>query len=226
MILDVDGTLVDTNYHHALAWQRALLAHEHVVPAWRIHRHIGMGGDQIVAALVGDDVERAEGDAIREAEGEVYAELIGEVRPIDGARELIAELAEQSCRVVLASSAKREEVDHYLDLLGARDRVDEWTSSADVERTKPAPDLVQVALEKVEHEGSALMVGDSVWDVRAACAAELRTLAVLTGGFSAAELREAGAAEVVESVAELCSAGAGDGALELFLAHLRTPLDA
>ena len=218
-ILDIDGTLVDTNYHHAIAWHRALRGHGHPIALWRIHRHIGMGGDQIVAALAGDQVEESEGDAIRAAEGEAYAELIGEVEPMEGARGLIEDLRDDGHRVVLASSAKAEEVDHYLNLLDARDLVDAWTTSADVERTKPEPDLVHAALEKAGGEGPAVMIGDSVWDVKAASAAGVPTLAVLTGGFSAAELREAGAAEVVESIRELRSAGAGDSPLQLFLAH-------
>lgn len=202
-ILDVDGTLVDTNYHHALAWHRALRAHGHPAQMWRVHRHIGMGGDQIVAALAGEEAEKREGDAIRAAEGDAYAELIGEVEPMEGARELIAELRGDGVAVVLASSAKEEEIDHYLDLLDARELVDAWTSSADVAETKPAPDLVEVALAKAPAEGPRLLVGDSTWDVKAAGAAGVPTLAVLTGGFSAAELAEAGAAEVAESIDEL-----------------------
>jgi HAD superfamily hydrolase (TIGR01509 family) len=202
-ILDVDGTLVDTNYQHALAWHRALRSHDHKVPIWQVHRHIGMGGDQIVAALLDEQVEEEEGDSIREAEGRAYAELIDEVEPMDGARELIEELREDGAAVVLASSAKQDEVDHYLDLLDARELVDAWTTSADVEATKPAPDLVHAALDKAPGEGPRLLVGDSVWDVKAATAASVPTLAVLTGGFSAAELREAGAAAVVESIDEL-----------------------
>jgi HAD superfamily hydrolase (TIGR01509 family) len=201
-ILDIDGTLVDTNYHHALAWHRALHASGHRVQMWEVHRHIGMGGDKIVTALAGDEVEDSEGDAIRDAEGGAYAELIDEVEPMDGARELIEELKDDGCAVILASSAKQKEVDHYLDLLHARDLVDGWTSSADVEETKPAADLVQTALEKTG-DGPALMIGDSTWDVKAASAAEIPTLAVLTGGFSEAELREAGAVEVVESIGKL-----------------------
>lgn len=201
-ILDVDGTLVDTNYHHALAWHRALHAHGHRVQMWKVHRHIGMGGDKIVAALAGDEVEESEGDDIRAAEGEAYGELIGEVEAMEGARELIEELGSEGATVILASSAKQEEVDYYLDLLEARDLVDGWTTSADVEQTKPAADLVQVALEKAGG-GPALMIGDSTWDVKAAEAAEVPTVAVLTGGFSEAELRDAGAIEVVESIAKL-----------------------
>jgi HAD superfamily hydrolase (TIGR01549 family) len=202
-ILDVDGTLVDTNYHHALAWHRALRAHGHRVPIWKVHRHIGMGGDQILDALIGEQAAEADGDDIREAEAEAYKELIGEVEPMEGARELIEKLREEGNTVILASSAKQEEVDHYLDLLEARDLVDGWTTSADVEATKPEPDLILAALEKVDGDDPSVMVGDSVWDVKAARAAGVSTLAVLTGGFSEAELREAGAAQVVESIGEL-----------------------
>ena len=202
-ILDVDGTLVDTNYHHALAWHRALHCHGHRVQMWKVHRHIGMGGDQILDALLGEKAEAADGDAIRETEAEAYGELIGEVEPMEGARELIERLREDGATVILASSAKQEEVDHYLDLLDARQLVDGWTTSADVENTKPEPDLVHAALEKAGNDSPSVMVGDSVWDVKAANAAGLPTLAVLTGGFSEAELREAGASEVVESIAEL-----------------------
>lgn len=201
-ILDVDGTLVDTNYHHALAWHRALRAHGQQVQMWKVHRHIGMGGDQILDALIGTDAAAEQGDAIRETEAEAYGELIGEVEPMAGARELLERLRADEATVILASSAKQEEVDHYLDLLDARELVDGWTTSADVERTKPHPDLVHAALEKAG-EGPSVMVGDSVWDVKAAKAAGVPTLAVLTGGFSEAELREAGAEQVVESIDEL-----------------------
>ena len=201
-LLDVDGTLVDTNYHHAIAWHRALRAHGHTLQMGQVHRHLGMGGDQILDALIGAEAAAAEGDEIREAEAQAYGELIGEVEPMDGARELIEDLRREGSTVILASSAKQGEVDHYLDLLEARDLVDGWTTSADVESTKPDPDLVRAALEKAGR-GPAVMIGDSIWDVRAARAAGVPTLAVLTGGFSDAELREAGAAEVVESIGEL-----------------------
>jgi len=201
-ILDIDGTLVDTNYQHAIAWSRAFREHDLAPPLWRIHRHIGMGGDQLVAALAGDEAERSAGDAIRDAEARHYAELIDEVRVFDGARELIEELKRRGHVVVLASSAKQEEVEHYLDLLDARDLADEWTTSADVEATKPAPDLISAAMLKARRL-SAVMVGDTTWDVTAAMRAEVKTIGVLTGGFSEAELTAAGAVEVFESVDEL-----------------------
>jgi HAD superfamily hydrolase (TIGR01509 family) len=203
-ILDIDGTLVDTNYHHAIAWFRAFLAHDIVLPIWRIHRHIGMGGDQVVTALCGEDIERRLGDRVRHAEGEEYGRLIGEVRTMEGSRELIGTLKERGHVVVLASSAKEAEVDAYLDLLDARELADAWTSSGDVEATKPEPDLVQAALDRVGADAEdAVMVGDTPWDVEAARRAGVGTLAVVTGGFAEQELREAGAVEVFESVAEL-----------------------
>jgi HAD superfamily hydrolase (TIGR01549 family) len=201
-ILDVDGTLVDSNYQHTIAWYRALRQHGHVLPVWRIHRHIGMGGDQLVASLCGDEVEAQQGDDIRDAEKALYMALIDEVEPLAGARELIADLKRMGRRVVLASSAKPDEVEHYLDLLDARGLADAWTSSGDVEATKPEPDLVEAALERVGG-GAAVMVGDSTWDCKAAARAGLQTLAVLTGGFSEQELREAGAVEVFDSIEAL-----------------------
>jgi HAD superfamily hydrolase (TIGR01509 family) len=203
-ILDIDGTLVDTNYHHVISWARAFARHDITVPLWRVHRHIGMGGDQLVVALCGEEVEEQQGDSIREAESEFYMELIDEVRPMEGARELIEAIRDRGHRVVLASSAKEQEVDHYLDLLDARELAEAWTTSADVENTKPAPDLVHSALEKMGAEpGSAVMLGDTPWDVRSAGEAEVETITVITGGFSEQELREAGAVDVFESVAEL-----------------------
>jgi HAD superfamily hydrolase (TIGR01549 family) len=201
-ILDIDGTLVDTNYHHTVAWYRAFRQHDVILPLWRIHRHIGMGGDQLVAALAGDEVEEEKGDDIRSAEKALYLALIEEVEPMEGARRLIADLKDSGHTVVLASSAKEDEVDHYLDLLDARELADDWTTSADVEATKPKPDLVQAARDKAGG-GDAVMVGDTPWDVKAAGAADVETIAVLTGGFAEAELRDAGACAVFESIEEL-----------------------
>jgi HAD superfamily hydrolase (TIGR01509 family) len=201
-ILDIDGTLVDTNYHHAIAWFRAFRQHGEALPVWRIHRHIGMGGDQLVEALCGEEVEREKGDDIRAAEKALYMALIDEVEPFAGARELIADLKERGLAVVLASSAKPDEVEHYLDLLDARDAVDAWTESSDVEATKPEPDLVHAAMEKAGTD-DAVMVGDSTWDCKAAKRAGIQSIAVLTGGFSEAELREAGAVAVFSSIDEL-----------------------
>jgi HAD superfamily hydrolase (TIGR01509 family) len=205
-LLDIDGTLVDTNYQHALAWFRAFRDCGVTLPVWRVHRHIGMGGDQLVQALCGAAFERERGDEVRDAEGRLYRDMIGEVRPMDGARELLEDLHAGSQTVVLASSAKPEEVEHYLDLLDARGLADAWTTAGDVEATKPAPDLVQSALDRVDASaGDAVLVGDSPWDVESARRAGVTTVAVMTGGFAREELLGAGAVAVFGSVDELRS---------------------
>jgi HAD superfamily hydrolase (TIGR01549 family) len=201
-ILDIDGTLVDTNYHHTIAWYRAFVQSGEILPLWRIHRHIGMGGDQLVAALAGDDFEAEHGDEVRAAEKALYMALIHEVRPFEDARPLMEDVAERGHTIVLASSAKPDEVEHYLDLLDARELARDWTHSGDVEKTKPEPDLVAAAIEKAGG-GPAVMIGDSTWDCEAAGRAEIETVAVLTGGFSEAELRDAGAACVFASLHDL-----------------------
>ena len=203
-VVDIDGTLVDTNYHHAIAWFRAFRTHGFVLPLWRIHRHIGMGGDQLVAALAGEGFDREQGDEVRAAEKVLYMQLIEEVEPLAGARALIEDLKGAGHEVILASSAKPEELEHYLTLLDARALVDGWTDSGDVERTKPEPDLVLAALEKAGAAAKdAVMIGDSTWDCEAAKAAKVRSIGVLTGGFSEQELLDAGAAKVFPTVEEL-----------------------
>src|SRR3954447_24379162 len=203
-ILDIDGTLVDTNYHHSVAWFRAFRQNGIILPIWKIHTHMGMGGDQLVASLTSDAVEEEKGDEIRAAEKALYMALIEEVEPVADAREFVVDLHQRGHTVVLASSAKDDEVEHYLDLLDVRDIAHAWTTSADVESTKPQPDLVNAALEKAGTK-AAVMVGDTPWDIEAARRASIETIAVITGGFSKAELEEAGAAAVFESVSELRS---------------------
>lgn len=200
-LLDVDGTLVDTNYHHTLAWYRAFREHGIALPVWRIHRHIGMGGDQLVPALV-PGIEQADHEAIEETRSGRYAELIGEVQAFDEAHELIEDLKDRDIAVVLASSSPQDELDHYLHLLDARELADAWTTKDDVETTKPAPDLVLAALEKTGG-GDAVMVGDTKWDIESARKAGVETVCLMTGGWSRQELLDAGAAAVFESVGEL-----------------------
>jgi HAD superfamily hydrolase (TIGR01549 family) len=202
VILDIDGTLVDTNYEHTIAWYQAFRQHDVLLPLWRIHRHIGMGGDQLVGALAGEEIDEERGDDIRAAESALYLAMIEMTEPLEGARELIEDLKGAGREVVLASSAKEKEVEHYLDALDARDLVDSWTTSADVEQTKPEPDLVLAALEKLDTD-EAVMVGDTPWDVEAARRAGVDTIAVRTGGFSEQELRDAGAVAVFDSIVEL-----------------------
>jgi HAD superfamily hydrolase (TIGR01549 family) len=201
-ILDVDGTLVDTNYHHALAWYRAFRRHGITLPLWRLHRHVGMGGDKYVAALAGDEVEERLGDDLRDAWEEIFNATIDEVAPLEGARELIAELKDRGCTVVLASSSVEDHLDHFLDLLDVRALADAWTMKDDVEASKPEPDLVKAAIEKAGTR-DAVMLGDTPWDVEAAAKAGLATVCVMTGGFSKQELTDAGAVAVFESIEEL-----------------------
>ena len=151
-----------------------------------------MGGDQVVKALTDQRTEDELGDRIRAAEKEFYFELIDEVSPMDRARGLMEQQGQRGRIVVLASSAKEEEVDRYLDLLDARDLADAWTTSADVEATKPEPDLIHAALDRAGRSDDAVMVGDTPWDVKAARRAGVDTLAVLTGGFAIQELTESG----------------------------------
>ena len=201
-IFDVDGTLVDTNYQHALAWYRAFRRFDIAVPTGRIHRSIGMGGDQLVAEVAGDDVERSHGDELREAWVEEYDPMLPEIQPFQGARELLAEVRRRGFKLVLATSGKKQQVEHYLDLLDGRSLAEAWTTSEDVEQTKPEPDLLHAALGKVSG-ASAVMIGDSTWDFLAAGRAGIPSYAVRTGGFSPEELREAGAEDVFESLGRM-----------------------
>lgn len=202
-ILDIDGTLVDTNYHHAIAWYRAFRDHDLTLPLARLHRSIGMGGDQLVAAVAGDEFEERSGDSAREAEGEHYWKLIDEVRALPGAVELVRMYADRGDEVVLASSAKKPEVEHYVELLGVGDVVSAWTSASDVTETKPAPDLVQAAMAMAADHDEVVLVGDSTYDCEAAARADVSSIGVLTGGFSPEELREAGASRVFPTPLDL-----------------------
>jgi HAD superfamily hydrolase (TIGR01549 family) len=207
-IVDIDGTLVDTSYQHTVAWGRAFADHGVDVPLWQVHRHNGMGGDQLVAAVAGDTVEERLGDRIRESETRRYGELIGEVKSLPGARDLLIGLRRRGHRVVLASSAKLEEVEHYVELLDARELVDAWTSSADVDRTKPHPDLIASAAERLGSAERLVVIGDTTWDAIAAGSAGLPAIGLLSGGFGADELREAGCCELAESLEEALAAAA------------------
>jgi HAD superfamily hydrolase (TIGR01509 family) len=207
-VLDVDGTLVDSNYQHALAWYRAFRSLGEIYPVWRIHRLIGMGGDKLVAALGGDEVDQRIGDEVRERWVREADPLMAEVAPLPGARELILALEDRGHRVVLASSGKPHHVEHSLDLLDVRDVVDGWTTSQDVEATKPAPDLLHVALQKIgePEDAPSVVVGDSVYDVEAAKKAGMPAICVRSGGFGDDELRAAGARAIYDTPADLRAA--------------------
>jgi HAD superfamily hydrolase (TIGR01549 family) len=202
VLLDLDGTLVDTNYHHGIAWYRAFREHGIVLPLWQIHRHVGMGGDLMVPALIGDEGEEASGDALRKAHGTRYDELVDEVSALEGAHELLQALRDDGLEIVLASSSQGKYLDRYLELLDARELVDAATTAEDVETSKPAPDLLEVAKEKAGSPALA-MVGDSPWDIESARRAQLPCIALLTGGYSERELLDAGAEIVFESLSEL-----------------------
>ena len=201
-IIDIDGTLVDSNYQHALAWYRALREFGVTRELWRLHRLIGMGGDHLVEEIAGAELEARHGDAIRDAEQRRFRELIDEVAALPRASELVRTLADGGRAVVLASSAQAWQVDHYLDLLDVRDALTGWTTADDVDRTKPDPDLLHAAWETAGG-GAAVMIGDSTWDCEAARRAGMDTIAVLTGGFGRDELIEAGAAHVFDSLDDL-----------------------
>ena len=202
VVLDVDGTLVDTVYQHTVLWAKAFAAVGVDVPMWRLHRAIGMGGDRLVAEVAGDDVEKEHGDAVREKHDRSFDEVIDEVRPLPGAADLLDELRRRGLKVVLASSGIGAQTERLLALVGGEEKSHGWTSSDDVDSSKPAPDLLEVAMGKVD-AAHALMVGDAVWDVSAAQNAGLPSVGLRCGGFSAAELRDAGAAQVFTDPADL-----------------------
>lgn len=211
-LLDIDGTLLDSTYHHALAWSRAFADAGHPVPVWRLHRHIGMGGDRLIPSVSSDEIASRLGDELEERHKKAYDGLIGETRLLPGATELLDGLRAAGLRVVLASSSQPEHAEHALELLRAGERTDAWTTSEDASESKPDPELLEAALAQVE--GSrAVMIGDATWDVIAAAEVGIPTVALLSGGFGEEELRAAGAVAVQEDPADL-------------LAHLDAALEA
>lgn len=202
VLLDVDGTLIDSAYFHALAWRRAFAQHELAIPMWRLHRAIGMGGDRLVAAVAGDHIEARLGDALRDGWHREYDKLLPEVSAFDGARVLLAELRERGWRVGLATSGKPDHTRAAIDLLGGQDEVDGWTSADDAEDSKPAPDILRAVLAEIGGQ-AAVCVGDSTYDIAAAAAQGWQCIGVRTGGFGTAELYDAGATQVFDDAAEL-----------------------
>lgn len=202
VILDVDGTLVDSSYHHTLAWSRACARHDLHPPLWRIHRAIGMGGDKLVTEVCSQEVEDRLGDALRRQWSTEFDPLIGEVRPFAGSRHLLETLKQRGLKVVLASSGQPEHVKVFLDLFDGRSLADAWTTADDAEESKPAADLLLAALDRV-HGSTGVMVGDATWDAHAAQAAGLSSIGLRTGGFGEDELREAGATAVFDGPQDL-----------------------
>jgi HAD superfamily hydrolase (TIGR01509 family) len=207
VLFDVDGTLVDSNYLHAVCWWEAFRQAGHDVPMARNHRAIGMGSDQLLDALLPADRDRGGDDRMRAAHGALYATYWSRQRPLPGAAELLRACKKRGLRVILASSAEKREFAALRAVLHADDAIDGATSSADVERSKPAPDLVRIALDKARVQPeAAVFVGDTVWDVQACGKAGVPCIGLLSGGISRGELLDAGAAEVYEGPAELLAA--------------------
>ncbi len=211
VVLDVDGTLMDTNYQHTEAWARALADVGGPVPRAEVHRGIGKGSEILISDFV-DDEDAAE--RVDELHADIYMDLQQYAQVLPGAKELIASLSGNGFQVWLVTSAKPEELEKHLEKLEAEEKLAGIVNSSDVEQAKPAPDVFELALERAGIQANeAIAVGDSVWDVEAAKAAGVRTVAVLTGGaFGAEELKEAGAIEVYEDCAALVDSGFPDWA--------------
>lgn len=205
VLLDVDGTLIDSTYFHALAWIRAFARHDLHPHWWQVHRTIGMGGDLLVGELCGEAVEERLGDTLRAQWADEYRRVLPEVRAFTGVAELISRLRRQGLVVALASSGAAEFTDAAIDLIGVeRSELGAVTTSEDADRSKPEPDILSVALEKAGGQ-SAVLIGDTVWDVESAKRLGSRCVAVRSGGFSTGELSEAGAVLVVDDVAQLAA---------------------
>jgi phosphoglycolate phosphatase-like HAD superfamily hydrolase len=199
VIFDVDGTLLDTNYLHVTAWWEAFRERGHDVACADIHRAIGLSSDDLITRVLGRP-----DPSVSAAHSRYIAPCLGRMRPLAGAPDLLRDTARRGLNVVLATSAKDEELDLMLDALGARDVLDTVVSSGDVDQAKPHPEIVQKALEESGTDpGRAVMVGDTVWDVLAAQRAGLPCVGLLSGGISEGELRGAGAAETYPGPAAL-----------------------
>lgn len=203
VLLDVDGTLVDSNYLHVLAWVRACLDVERVVPSWRVHRAIGMDSSELLGALLGNDAGRL-GDRAKARHAEHYRDLGGLLRPLPGARRLVRALSDAGIEVVLATSASPDELERLRSVLDVDVELTAVTDAEDVDTAKPAPDIVSVALDRAGVAAErALFIGDATWDVEAAGRASVPCVAVRTGGVGTEELRAAGALGVYNDAADL-----------------------
>lgn len=205
VLLDIDGTLVDSNYLHIDAWDRALAMSGYPVEMWRIHRAIGMDSGKLIERLLGDDAAEVTEDAQRE-HGRLYKEMTDRLRVIKGARELLRELSRRGHAVVLATSAPKDELEVLLDVLDVNESIDSVTSGEDVSAAKPDPSLIHIALDRASVPADrAVMIGDSVWDIEAAGRAGVTSIGVRAGGYGAEELLQAGASAVYDDVAHLLS---------------------
>ncbi|MBS2965271.1 HAD family hydrolase [Actinocrinis puniceicyclus] len=204
VLFDVDGTLVDTAFLHTVAWWQAFRQADRTVAMARIHRAIGMGSDHLLEHLLGPDRDKDADGELSSAHDALFAAHWPNLRPLDGADHLLRACHRRGWRVVLASSAKDAQLSAMRAALDAEAEIDAVTGADDVQSSKPAPDLVQRALERAgvaAHE--AVFVGDTRWDVEAAARAGVPCVGMLSGGWSRAELEQAGAVEVYEDPAEL-----------------------
>jgi membrane protein len=207
VLFDIDGTLVDSNDHHVLAWEQAFADIGVQFDRQVIHDQIGKGTDMLVPTLLPDLDEEAQ-ERLGKAHGDAFkSQYLDRVRPFPGARDLLARAHAAGLRVVLASSASKDELDHYLGLLDARGLVAATTSADDVERTKPAPDIFATALRKLgAPPEEVVVVGDTPYDIEAAGKCGIAAIAVRSGGFADDALTEAGAAAIHDDVAALLRA--------------------
>ncbi|MEV8506090.1 HAD family hydrolase [Actinoplanes sp. NPDC051475] len=207
VLFDVDGTLVDTTYLHAVAWWEALRQHDEDVPMAEIHRAIGMGSDKILDHLLGADRDKSDDEQMAAAHDVLYGAWWERLRPLPGAADLLRACAERGLAVVLASSAKGTELGKLRRVIGADDVITAATSSADAEESKPAPDILEAALDQSDVDAKhCVFVGDAVWDVKAAGKLGIPCIGLTCGGTSADELMAAGAVETYENPAALLAA--------------------
>jgi HAD superfamily hydrolase (TIGR01509 family) len=207
VLFDVDGTLVDTTYLHAVCWWEALRQHDHDVPMAEIHRGIGMGSDKLLDHLLGEGRDRDADESMSAAHDVLYAAWWERLRPLPGAADLLRAVAGRGLAVVLASSAKGSELAKLRAVVGADEVITAATSSSDAEQTKPAPDILQAALDQSGVDpAAAVFVGDAVWDVLAAAKLGIPCIGLTCGGTGAAELTEAGAVATYANPAELLAA--------------------
>jgi HAD superfamily hydrolase (TIGR01509 family) len=206
VLFDVDGTLVDSNFHHVLAWHHAFLDVGKEVPCWRILGLIGRSGSELVRVLLGDELTDAQGSHVKQLHTKYFVDSAPLVRPLPGARQLLEAVSERGWRSVLATSAGEEELALLRSALDCEDLICAVTSSADAERAKPHPDIVATALERVEADpADAILLGDTIWDVLAARRAGVPAAAVLSGGIDREALEHAGAAAIYAGPLEVCA---------------------
>jgi HAD superfamily hydrolase (TIGR01509 family) len=204
-IFDMDGTLLDSVDLHALAWQEALLKFGHDVGFEQARSQIGKGGDKLLPVFLSADEQRDHGKELEEWRSNRFkVEYLPLVRPFSAVPDQLRRVRDSGVQIAVASSAKKDELDKYLDIAGIADLVDSTTSSDDVEESKPAPDIFETVLKKLEIDGSeAVAIGDTPYDAEAAGKAKIATIGVLCGGFTESSLRQAGCAEIYPGPAAL-----------------------